>query len=78
MLSENSERQSKRRTLTVLLGNQCPILANLEINHRTATMAAFDAVDGSHPTASQYAKLVVSMNHGETGAVHERSYHDWC
>ncbi len=24
------------------------------------------------------AKVVVSMNHGETGAVHERSYHDGC
>ncbi len=29
-----------------------------------------DAVDGSRPTASQCAKVVVSMNHRETGAIH--------
>ena len=38
--------------------------------------SAFDAVDGSHPTASRCAKSVVFINHGEIGAVHERSYHD--
>ncbi len=33
--------------------------------------SAYDAVDGSHPTASQCAKVVVFMNHREIGAVHE-------
>jgi len=32
-------------------------------------MSAFDAVDGSHPTASQCAKVVVFENHEELGAV---------
>ena len=34
----------------------------LLLNDRSAP----DAVDGSHPTASQCAKVVVSMNHKET------------
>ena len=31
-------------------------------------MSACDAVDGSHPPASRRAKVMVSMNHRETGA----------
>ncbi len=42
------------------------------------TVDIIDAVDGSRPTASQCAKVVVFMNHRETGAIHEGSYHDWC
>ncbi len=34
-------------------------------------MADYDAVDGSHPTASRCAKVVVVMNHRKMGAVHD-------
>ena len=33
-------------------------------------MSGIDAVDGSPPTASQCAKVVVFANHEERGAVH--------
>ncbi|MBT4701975.1 MAG: hypothetical protein HOB79_12975 [Rhodospirillaceae bacterium] len=37
----------------------------------TPVLVTNDAVDGSHPPASQCAKLVVFNNHKEIGAVHE-------
>ena len=54
----------------------CPLLGVKRTSRTLFLTSAFDAVDGSRPTASQCAKVVVSMNHRETGAIHERSYHD--